>query len=326
MPPRPAANNPSNIERTVLHYRTMLSPRDLPLLPVFVAVASLGSFTNAARELGLAKSVVSKHVATLEERCGVRLIERSTRRLHLTQVGQQVFDVAQQVLASVRNLEQVVEGNREAPTGTLRVTLPLDPGLSAMVAPIAANLVRRYPSLKVELVVDDAIRDLVAEGLDVALRLGALRESSYVVRRLGSEREIVVAAAGAFEEVGELKSPRSLGSVPWVVHSALRVPSSWSLRTENGEKSQVNVRVIATTNTVIAMRDLLLAGAGFGLLPAHVVRDDLKAGRLLHICPDWYHRRLSLHALLPTKHSPPRVRLFLTALAAAARPLGFEAP
>lgn len=304
----------------------MISPRDLPLLPVFVAVASLGSFTSAARELRLAKSVVSKHVATLEERCGVRLIERSTRRLHLTQIGEQVFDVAQQVLASVRNLEQVVEGNREAPSGTLRVTLPLDPWLSAMVSPIAAGLVRQYPSLKVDLVVDDAIRDLVSEGLDVALRLATLRESSYVVRRLGSEHEIVVAAAGAFEELGELKSPRSLGSVPWVVHSAVRVRSSWSLRSESGEKAQVNVRVVATTNTVIAMRDLLLAGAGFGLLPAHTVRDDVKAGRLQHICPGWYHRRLSLHALLPTKHSPPRVRLFLAALAGAARPLGFEAP
>jgi DNA-binding transcriptional LysR family regulator len=304
----------------------MISPRDLPLLPVFVAVASLGSFTAAARELRLAKSVVSKHVATLEERCGVRLMERSTRRLRLTQIGEQVFDVAQQVLASVRTLEQVVEGNREAPSGTLRVTLPLDPWLSAMVAPVAAGLVRGHPSLKVELVVDDAIRDLVAEGLDVALRLGTLRESSYVVRRLGSEQEIVVAAAGVFDELAALKNPRGLGSVPWVVHSALRVPSSWSLRTEGGEKAQVNVRVIASTNTVIAMRDLLLAGAGVGLLPAHTVREDLKTGRLLRVCPGWYHRRLSLHALLPTKHSPPRVRLFLAALAAATRPLGFAPP
>jgi DNA-binding transcriptional LysR family regulator len=303
----------------------MISPRDLPLLPVFVAVASVGSFTGAARELRLAKSVVSKHVSTLEERCGVRLIERSTRRLHLTQIGEQVFDAAQQVMGSVRSLEQVVEGNREAPSGTLRVTLPQDPWLSAMVSPIAASLVRRYPSLKVDLVADDAIRDLVTEGLDVALRLGTVRESSYIVRRLGSEREIVVAAAGAFDELGELESPRRLGSVPWVVHSALRVRSSLRLRSERGDGVQVNVRVLAATNSITAMRDLLLAGAGFGLLPEHTVRDDLKAGRLRHICPEWYHRRLSLHALLPTKHGPPRVRLFLTALAAAARPLGFDA-
>src|SRR5688572_6909992 len=109
----------------------MLSARDLPLLPVFVAVASTGSFTSAARKLGLGKSVVSQHVKTLEERCGVRLIERSTRRLHLTQVGEQVLDAANQVLASFRALEQVVEGQRERPTGTLRLTCPLDIGLSS---------------------------------------------------------------------------------------------------------------------------------------------------------------------------------------------------
>ena len=104
----------------------MFSPRDLPLLPVFVAVANCGSFTAAARELRLAKSVVSLHIRTLEERCGVRLIERSTRRLHLTQIGEQVLDAANEVVASVRSLEQVVEGHREHPTGTLRITLPLD--------------------------------------------------------------------------------------------------------------------------------------------------------------------------------------------------------
>src|SRR4051794_19316772 len=110
----------------------MISARDLPLLPVFVAVADAGSFTGAARKLGLAKSVVSQHVRTLEERCGVRLMERSTRSLHLTQVGEQVLDAAKDVLASVRSLEQVVEGHRDTPSGTLRVTLPLDPSLSAV--------------------------------------------------------------------------------------------------------------------------------------------------------------------------------------------------
>jgi molybdenum-dependent DNA-binding transcriptional regulator ModE len=165
----------------------MLAPRDLPLLPVFVAVATAGSFTAAGRELGLAKSVVSQHIGTLEERCGVRLLERSTRRLSLTQVGAQVLDAANEVLASVRSLEQIVEGHHEVPTGTVRVTLPIDPALLAMISPLVAALARQYESLKVELNFDDAIHDLVAEGLDVAIRLGLLRESSYVVHKLGPE-------------------------------------------------------------------------------------------------------------------------------------------
>ena len=148
----PASNNPRSIELTVRYNRTMLAPRDLPLLPVFVAVASTGSFTAAAKELRLAKSVVSEHVRTLEQRCGVRLMERSTRRLHLTQIGEQVLEAAEGVLSSVRSLEQVVEGQRELPSGTLRVTLPLDPRLSAIVAPIAASLTQQYAALKVDLV------------------------------------------------------------------------------------------------------------------------------------------------------------------------------
>jgi DNA-binding transcriptional LysR family regulator len=302
----------------------MLSPRDWPLLPVFVAVADAGSFTAAARRLGLAKSVVSLHVRTLEERCGVRLMERSTRRLHLTQVGEEVLDGAKEVLASVGSLEQVVEGHRDAPTGKLRVTLPLDPSLSAMIAPIAAALIRRYTALKVDLVFDDAIHDLVHEGFDLALRLGSVVESSYVVRRLASEPEVVVAGPALLEGRGEIRTPKELGGAPWVVHSGLPIRSSRTLRSIQGDKVQVSVTVAVSVNNVVAMRDLLIAGAGFGLLPFHVVRADLAAGRLHHVCPAWTSRTLTLHALLPTRRMPPRVRLFLDSLSSAAKGLGFQ--
>lgn len=302
----------------------MLAGRDLPLIPVFVAVVDSGSFTAAARDLGLTKSVVSHHVRTLEERCGVRLLERSTRSLHLTQVGEQVLDAAKNVLASVRSLEQVVEGHRDAPTGTLRVTLPHDPLLSAMVAPIAAALAQQYTSLTVDLILDDAVHDLVQEGFDVALRLGTVAESSYIVRRLASEPEIIVASPAVLEERNGVTSPRDLRGAPWVVHTGLPVRSSRSFRSQRGEKVQVGVKVIATTNTQGALRDLLLAGAGFGVVPQHSVRDDIRAGRLEHVCPGWFQRKLSLHALLATKQSAPRVRLFLAQLPAAAARLGFD--
>lgn len=303
----------------------MISARDLPLLPVFVAVATSGSFTAAARELELAKSVVSQHVRTLEERCGVRLIERSTRKLHLTQIGEQVLDAANEVLASVRSLEQVVESHRAVPTGTLRITLPIDPGLSAMVAPIVAVLTRQHQTLKVDLLFDDGVHDLVGEGLDMALRLGSIAESSYVIRRLGSEAEIIAASDAVLAEHGELDHPRALGNSPWIVHSALRARSTWTFRSARGDKAQVSVDVRAVTNTSLAVRNLLLAGAGFGVLPRHMVQEDLNSGRLREVCAGWFHRRLWLHALLPTRQTPPRVRAFLTELAGAIQPLGFDA-
>ncbi|HEY0712424.1 MAG TPA: LysR family transcriptional regulator, partial [Polyangia bacterium] len=313
-----------NLELTVRYNRTMLSPRDLHLLPVFVAVAKAGSFTAAGRELGLAKSVVSQHLRTLEERCQVRLIERSTRRLRLTQVGEKVLERANDIMTSVRSLETLVEGDRLAPTGTLRMTAPLDPALSAMVGPIVANLTRQHPTLKADVVFDDAIRDLVKDGFDLSIRLGSLTESRYIVRRLGTESEIIVASPAVVDERPEVLHPRSLANAPWVIHSALTGRSSWTFRSEKGEKVQITVDVKALTNTIVAMRDLLLAGAGFGVVPRHVVRDDLEAGRLRQVCRTWSHGRISLHALLPTRQTPPRVRLFLDALASAARPLGFD--
>ena len=305
----------------------MIGPRDWPLLPVFVAVADAGSFTRAARQLGLAKSVVSLHVRTLEERCGARLMERNTRRLHLTQLGAQVLESAKDALTSVRAIDQIVEGHRDAPAGKLRVTLPLDPSLSGMVAPIAAALTRRHAALKIDLVFDDAVRDLVDEGFDVALRLGTVAQSSLIVRRLASEPEIVVASPSVMDERGETWTPKELGGAPWVVHSGLRARSSFTLRSAQGEKkAQVSVTAAIAANNVFALRDLLVAGAGFGILPLHVVREDLATGRLRHGCPGWNARKLTLHALLPTRQVPPRVRVFLDRLADAAKNLGFDPP
>lgn len=303
----------------------MLGPRDWPLLPVFVAVANAGSFTGAARQLRLAKSVVSLHVRTLEQRCGVRLMERNTRRLHLTQIGEQILEAAKEALTSVRAVEQIVEGHRDAPSGKLRVTLPLDPSLSVMIAPIAAALTKRHPALKIDLVFDDAVRDLVKEGFDVALRLGSVAPSSLIVRRLASEPEIVVASPHLMDEREGPWTPKELGGAPWVVHSGLPARSSFTLRSVQGEKkAQVSVTATVAANNVFAVRDLLIAGAGFGTLPLHVVREDLADGRLRYACPGWTLRRLILHALMPARQAPPRVRVFLERLAEAAQSLGFD--
>lgn len=195
-----------------------------------------------------------------------------------------VDDAAKEVLASVRALEQVVEGHRSAPSGTLRVTLPHDPLLSAMVAPIAASLARQHPALSVELVLDDAVRDLVQDGFDLAVRLGTVAESSYIVRRLASEPEIIVASPAVLVEYDHVATPRDLRAAPWVVHSGLAVRSTRTFRSQRSEKAQISVKVSATTNTQVALRDLLLAGAGFGVAPLHSVRDDIRAGRLEHVC------------------------------------------
>lgn len=302
----------------------MFSARDLTVLPVFVAVARSGSFTVAARELRLSKSVVSQHVRRLEERCGARLLERTTRQVHVTQVGERVLDAAKLVLHAVETLDQVARGEHDNADGTLRVALPNDGALIGLVSSIAAELMRQHPALHVDLTVSDTVQDLVEAGLDVALRLGRLRSSSYVVNQLGSEPEIIVSSSSVFVELSKAQNPRDLAGVPWIAHSALGVRSTLSLRSDDGRKVQIAVDVRATANTGPSVRDLVLAGAGLAFLPAHLVRDDLKEGRLVHLCRRWFHQRLKLHALTPTKKTPRRVQLFLSALRDAAGSLGFE--
>src|SRR4051812_8455698 len=128
--------------------------RDLPLLPVFVSVARRGSFTGAAKELGLAKSVVSQHIRTLEERCGVRLIERTTRRVRLTQLGAEVLVAATTVVDAAKDVDGLVAAHHSAPTGTLRITAPQEIG-GALIAKVASEVMRMPPALRVELELDD---------------------------------------------------------------------------------------------------------------------------------------------------------------------------
>jgi len=301
----------------------VIEPRDLPLLPVFAAVVRHGSFTAAARELGLAKSVVSQHVRTLEERCGVRLIERTTRQLQVTQVGEEVLEAAKSVVDAVHTIERVLDTHTGSPTGTLRVTAPHDLGAS-IVTPIAARLATEYPELRLDLVFDDAQRDLVAERFDLALRLGPLRDSGWVVRRLGAEPEVIVGSPALSVPVLGAIRPSALCDAPWVAHALLELGKVWTFRDEDGASEEISVTPRAVINSADAVRSLVLADVGLAVLPLHMVVADLAAGRLKRVCGGWFRRKISLQALLPTRHLPPRARLFLSAASTVSRDVGFR--
>jgi len=302
----------------------MLTPRDVPLLPVFIAVATAGSFTAAARELRLTKSVVSQHVQKLEDRCGGRLLERTTRRMQVTQLGERVLALASDVVASVQRLDASLDRERAVPGGTLRVTASHDLGAS-LVAPVAARVARRYPTLQIDLVLDDAPRDLVAGRFDVGIRLGPIRESNHVIRRLISTQEILVASPGVFADPVRLRRPRDLAGARWVVHAALERPRAWTFRSDKGQVDRVVPEIEATVNNAAAMREYVLAGACCAVLPNQMVYGALAAGRLVRVCPGWHGRTLWLQALLPSRHAAPRSRVFLDALVASVRTAGFYA-
>jgi molybdate transport repressor ModE-like protein len=292
----------------------MIEPRDLPLLAVFAAVVRCGSFTAAARELGLSKSVVSDHVRTLEERCAVRLLERSTRSLRLTQVGEHVLAAAAAVVEATRDIEAVLEEHREAAVGTLRVATTHDLG-PRFVAPVAAALVTRHPQLRVDIVADDAPQDLIAGNFDLAVRLGAPRDSGHVMRRLGITTEPIVAAPALADRYLNASRPRDLAGAPWARHALLSRSDVMTFRGPRGEHEEIPIAVRAQANTGDGLRALLLAGVGFGALPEHLVTEDLRRGALVRVCPEWIWKQLTLYAVLPSaKTRPKRVTLFLAAL------------
>jgi DNA-binding transcriptional LysR family regulator len=292
----------------------MFKPRDLPLLAVFGAVARSGSFTAAGRELGVSKSVVSDQVRTLEERCGVRLIERSTRRLKLTQVGEGILSIASRVAAAGRDIDSILEEHRDAPVGMLRIATTHDLS-ERFVAPTVARLARLHPQLRADIVSDDGPADLIKGGFDLAVRLGAPLDSQLVMRKLGAFDEALYASPALADTFSHVTRPRDLAGAPWVRHSLLPKLDVWTFRGPRRDVDEIGVTVRAQANTGDGVRALLLGGAGFGVLPTYQATHDVRRGALVRVCPEWIWRGVTLYAVFPSaKRQPKRVELMLAAL------------
>jgi DNA-binding transcriptional LysR family regulator len=310
-------------ERRIL--TLVITGRDLALLPTFAAVVRRGSFTQAARDLKLTKSVVSDQVRALERSLGVRLLERTTRRLRLTQIGEQVLATATRVLEAAEALSGAVETHQERPTGTLRVTAPHDLATS-VVAAAFGQLARQHPALRFELIASDTPRDLVDEGIDVAVRLGVIRQQAAVVRRLARVPEVIVAAGRIGERFGGATRPAHLKELPWIGHASLDFGGTWKFRSVTGASDAIAVAPRALASSTDALRQLVLAELGAAMLPLYAVREDLEAGRALRLCPAWHHRMITLYAVLPHRQPPARTRAFLTALTPLLPAHGFDTP
>ncbi|MFV8751665.1 LysR family transcriptional regulator [Nannocystaceae bacterium ST9] len=291
----------------------MLNARDLPLLVVFASVVRTGSFTAAARALGVSKSVVSEQVRLLEDRLGARLLERTTRRVQITELGTAVFGSAELVERELRELDARLEDDRKAPRGQLRVATTHDLG-HQLVAPIAATLALRHPELTIDIVADDAPHDLIAGRFDLALRLGKPSDSSLTARRLLDVPEPIVAAPELASAWAGALRPRDLQGAPWVRHSLVSGPTM-RFSGPRGQVDEIGPRVRVQANSGQALRSLLLAGAGLGVLPSAMIADELASGRLRRVCPGWIWKTVTLYALFPSsKHRRRAVEVFVAEL------------
>src|SRR5262245_37195643 len=198
----------------------MLAPRHFHLLATFVQVCREGSFTQAGRKLSISKSMVSSHLRTLEDILGARLLERTTRRVALTQTGQEVLAAAERVLVAAEDVASIAETKRAVPSGVLRVAAPVYLG-TLWVAPAMARLCSRYPDLRTELLLSDARTDPIAHQLDATVSVNVAQDAAVTSVQLGTDSEIIVAAPQLAERWRSAAQPKDLSGAPWVAHSCI---------------------------------------------------------------------------------------------------------
>ena len=278
-------------------------------LVVFAAVAESEGFSSAARRLGISKSQASAAVARLEARLGLRLLHRTTRRLSLTEAGQAALPHAQQAALAARDAEEAATSLRAAPRGVLRVNAPMSFGLLHVVPALGA-FARRYPEIRVDLVLDDRRLDLVEGGFDLAVRIGDLPDSSLVATPVGQNRNVLVASADYLARAGTPREPADLASHAALVYSLSSSAREWTLsRAQRREVVKVSGPLEA--NSSLALRQAALQGLGLVRIPWFVVGEDLEAGRLERLLPDWELPAQGIHVLAASRaHSPPKVRVF----------------
>ena len=294
---------------------------DLNEILVFARVVQAGSFTAAAAALGMPKSTVSRKVSDLEQRLHSRLLQRTTRKLSLTDVGRTYYEYCARIVGEIEDAERAVSTLQEIPRGLLRVTAPIN---VAFLGPIVSDYLKRYPEVRLDLFCTGRTVDLVEERFDLGIRGGALADSTLIARRLGSAKWLLVATPGYLKRRGRPRSPDDLRKHDCLLFGA--GPDSGGLRLENGDRSvQVALSPRLTVTDIDVVYAVATAGLGIAVLPAFRCVEDLRARRLTRVLADWNVPSTFLHVVYPSaRHISPKVKSFVDHLYARMTPPPWE--
>jgi DNA-binding transcriptional LysR family regulator len=291
--------------------------QDLNDLYYFVQVVDQGGFAPAGRALALPKSKLSRRVARLEERLGVRLIQRSTRRFSVTEIGQEYYAHCKAMLVEAEAAQEAIELSRSEPCGIVRVTCPvalLDTRVGAMLAAFMARNAR----VEVHLEATNRRVDVVSEAVDVAIRVRPppLQDSELVMRILADRGQCLVASQALIQRLGTPQSPPDLTRFPSLALGAPRSEHIWKLFGPDGAQAAIGHHPRLVTGGMIALRDAAIAGVGIVQLPTMMVCDALARGELLRLLPGWAPRREIVHAVFASRRGLlPSVRALIDFLA-----------
>lgn len=263
-------------------------------MAIYAKVVETGSFTNTAEQLALSKGAVSKAVSRLESHLKLRLLQRTTRKMSVTLEGRAFYEYCQEVVEQAAAAEHHLGSLREQPSGRIRITAPVTFG-STRVAPLLPNLLKQYPKLEVELVLNDKRIDLIAENIDVAIRCGVLENSTFIARRLQDLPTILVATPAYLKVHGTPCHPSELAQ-----HQCLTSSSQdkhWRFQSANGEGIDITVGGRLSVNNNLALKHALLSDLGIAFTPLYQVTDELAAGQVTTLLDEFMPTPTQVHAV-----------------------------
>ncbi len=282
----------------------------------FVAVAQLGSFVKAADRLGISKAMVSRHVSELEARLGVRLMQRSTRRVSLSDAGAEYLQRCVQILGELHDANAAVSASAVQAQGLLKVTAPLTFGIRHM-APLWGEFLRIHPRVELEVNLNDRVVDLIEEGYDLAVRIGQLASSSLIARRISGTRLVLCASPRYLQQAAPIHALDDLSDHDVIAYTYLATGEQWSFTGPQGMRS-ITVYPRLRSNSGDTCRAAALADQGIVFQPSFLVGEDLKAGRLVEILPQYAGPELDISVVYPSRHHlSHKVRAMVEFLSAA---------
>lgn len=293
---------------------------DLTGVSIFVKVVEKGGFTSAAAALGVSQPVVSRAVTALERRLGVRLLQRTTRRINLTEAGAEFYRRAVAGLAEIEDATLEVTRYQKEPRGTIRVSAPV--AFSQLhLAPHLTRFLQQYPGVRLNLQVDDRHVKLVEEGYDIAIRIGVLQDSQLVAKRLAGVPVVTCAAPSYLARKGEPLHPQDLVRHDCLVYTVSSHPTTWRFRDREGAAEiAVPVQGPLHTNNGMIEKQAALGGAGIAVLPLFYVADELRAGSLQLVLDGFRPSELGIYAVYPERRGlAPKVRAFVDFVAQTLR-------
>jgi DNA-binding transcriptional LysR family regulator len=297
------------------------------LVETFVRIVDAGSLSAAARALATTQPTISRRLKSLEKSLGVRLLQRSTHAMKLTDDGMRCYARAKELIAGWQEFESEIRGAVDEPVGMLRVVAPHAFGQQQLVAPLAEYLAR-YPRMTVDWVLHDRTPDFIGEGIDCAIRVGEVPDPSMVAIRLGDVPRIVIATPGLFDGRALPAHPDELAALPWIAVSHYYRDEVALTHARTGDTVRVPVQPRLYTDNLYAMRSAVTLGVGAALGSRWALREELDAGRLVQLVPEWQASPLPIWLIYPpARFYPARLRRFIDIMRVAVpRAYGVVAP